>query len=401
MTIKYNPKTNRFDTVPANQDKLTPEQTKQAYARFRELVSNGMPIAEARTQANSEVMAQASAAPTTTVPKEGTRRGGRGPTPPSGKSTEGKPPTNPNSPRVAPTTTVPKTTTPSTTVPKNTTTSTAPRNAPTTTVPKSVTPTTTPRVSPTTTVPASPTTTVPAAPAAPAGTLTAADQAVLDSFGNSFGAAPSISDESGSGSGSSKSSGPTPAQKKASAKILTKAGQKAQAQYNALGERGFTDAQAAASAFYGAQTKTANTAIDNATAEYLKNIVAPTAYSNAPIAQLTPEMQGLAQNLQAYGATGQMAEQQRTQDAGFNEFIAQLLRASNTQLQQADTGYFDAMKNAGLGGQLAAKQGVATNTASMQQQSTAQADAIRRQLIQAGIEALIGGQTNAANILAQ
>lgn len=205
--------------------------------------------------------------------------------------------------------------------------------------------------------------------------------------------------------GSSKSgggsSGPSTAEKKAGARIQTQAGKKAQAQYNALAKSAFDTAQADSGAFYKTQQEQANRSIDDATANYLRSLIAPTAYSNVPIAQLTPEQQALSQNLQAYGATGQMAKQQQTQDAGFNEWLANFAKQGTQQMQQADTGYFEALKNAGTGGQAAARLGVAQNVANLQGQSTANAEAIRRQLIQAGIDALIAGQTNAANTLAQ
>jgi hypothetical protein len=188
---------------------------------------------------------------------------------------------------------------------------------------------------------------------------------------------------------------------KQGASELAAAGVKAQEQYNALAQKAFTDAQTASQGFYNTQAQQANTSIDKATADYLSSLVAPTAYSNVPIAELTPQQQGLMGNLQAYGATGEQAQQQQTQDAGFNQFMSQLLGRSTQQMQQADQGYYEAMKNAGVGGQAAARLGVAQNTAAMQGRSTAEAEAMRQRLLQAGIEALISGQTNAANRLAQ
>jgi hypothetical protein len=188
---------------------------------------------------------------------------------------------------------------------------------------------------------------------------------------------------------------------KAGSGLLSAAGQKAQEQYNSLAQTGFDAAQLASQGFYKTQAEQANTSIDKATSDYLASLVAPTAYSNVPIAQLMPQLQGLTQNLQAYGATGQQAQQQQTEDAGFNQFMSQLLGRSTQQMQQADQGYFEAMKNAGTGGQAAARLGVAQNTAAMQGRSTAEAEAMRQRLIQAGIEAMIAGQTNAANRLAQ
>ena len=182
---------------------------------------------------------------------------------------------------------------------------------------------------------------------------------------------------------------------------LSAAGAKAQEQYNLLAQKGFTDAQTASQGYYKTQADQANASIDKATSDYLASLVAPTAYSNVPIAQLTPQQQGLMGNLQAYGATGQQAQQQQTQDAGFNDFMSQLLSRGTQQMQQADQGYYEALKNAGTGGQAAARIGVAQNTAAMQGRSTAEAEAMRQRLLQAGIEALMSGQMNAANRLAQ
>jgi hypothetical protein len=201
--------------------------------------------------------------------------------------------------------------------------------------------------------------------------------------------------------GGGGSSGPSTAQKKASAKIQTQAGKKAQTQYNALAEKFMQEAQGTTGKYYNDQQEQANKSIDAATMDYLNNLVKPQAYDNAAIAQLTPEQQGLMGNLQAYGATGQQAAQQRTEDTGYNQFMSQLMSGSAKQLGAADKGYFDALRNAGLGGQMAARQGVAQNVANLQGQSLANADAVRRQLIQAGIEALMSGQANAANTLAQ
>jgi hypothetical protein len=196
------------------------------------------------------------------------------------------------------------------------------------------------------------------------------------------------------------SSGPSTAQKKASARIQTQAGKKAQSQYNALAQKAFNDAQTASQGFYKTQAEQANTAIDAATKTYLENLIKPTAYSNASFAQLAPQQQGLLANLQAYGATGQQAQQQQAQDTEFNRFLTQLMTTGAQSLQTADQGYFDALRNAGTGGQAAARFGVTQNTTAMQNQSTAQAEAVRQQLIQAGIQALMAGQSNAANTLA-
>ena len=205
----------------------------------------------------------------------------------------------------------------------------------------------------------------------------------------------------GSGGGGGGASGPSSAQKKASARIQTQAGKKAQSQYNEQAAQFMKEAQDTTGKYYASQQEQANKSIDSATMDYLNNLVKPTAYENVPVAQMNPEQQGLMQNLQAYGATGQQAQGQRTEDYGYNQFMSQLMSNSAQQLGQADKGYFDALRNAGLGGQMAARQGVAQNVANLQGQSLANADAVRRQLIQAGIEALMAGQQDAANTLAK
>jgi hypothetical protein len=360
---------------------------------------------------------------------------------------KGSAPIGANNPRTGGTAkpTAPKGTT-TTTTPKGTTTTTTPKGSPTTTVPKGSPTTTVPKGSPTTTVPKGTTTTT-----VPKGTTTTtvppATQAnpVLDAWlkktfpDNSPAETAALSALFGS-SGSGSSGAVTASQRqdrqwelqdqrrqrgfevqdqnrqraetlqdrqaeteraKSGAADLAAAGVKAQEQYNTMATDAFNKAQAASQAFYKTQAEQANTSIDKATSDYLASLVAPTAYSNVPIAELVPQLQGLTQNLNAYGATGQQAQQQQTQDAGFNQFMSQLLSRGTQQMQQADQGYFEAMRNAGIGGQAAARLGVTQNTAAMQGRSTAEAEAMRQRLIQAGIEALISGQTNAANRLAQ
>ena len=406
MVMKFNPQSNRFENVTtASQGNQTLEQRR--YARFVELLNQGIPIEQARTQANTEIVGVTTrgGSPTTTVPSPTTTaprtapETGRGQG--RGRGSQENQPRTTVAPRTSPTTTAPPSgrgASPTTTAPPRTTTTTAPPRTTTTTAPPRTTTTTAP-ASPTTTVPANSTTpTTPATPVDPlvqaftdwsaGNTLTPAQSSALGALGI------------GSSGGGSGSSGPSTAQKRASARIQTQAGKKAQAQYNALAQSAFNDAQAASQGFYKTQAEQANTAIDAATKTYLENLIKPTAYSNASFAQLAPQQQGLLASLQAYGATGQQAQQQQAQDTEFNRFLTQLMTTGAQSLQTADQGYFDALRNAGTGGQAAARLGVTQNTAAMQNQSTAQAEAMRQQLIQAGIQALMTGQANAANTLA-
>jgi hypothetical protein len=408
MVMKFNPQSNRFENTnsPIDPSVETERLASMVMARSFELQQKGMPQAQADSQARKEVMNEygsefGSLSPNstatsktkvtpTTVPKEGTRGQGRG------RGSQENQPRTTVAPRTSPTTTAPPRTTTPTTSPPRTTTTTAPPRTTTTTAPASPT-TTVPRNAPTTTVPATPTTpTTPVDPLVGAFSEWVAGNALTPAQTSALGALGIGSNGGGSGG----SSGPSTAQKKASARIQTQAGKKAQTQYNALAQSAFNDAQAASQGFYKTQAEQANTAIDAATKTYLENLIKPTAYSNASFAQLVPQQQGLLASLQAYGATGQQAQQQQAQDTEFNRFLTQLMTTGAQSLQTADQGYFDALRNAGTGGQAAARLGVTQNTTAMQNQSTAQAEAMRQQLIQAGIQALMTGQSNAANTLA-
>ena len=181
---------------------------------------------------------------------------------------------------------------------------------------------------------------------------------------------------------------------------LIKAGQTAQTTYNQMGEQQSADIMKRAGEYYGGQKTTALANIDAATSDFLKNLIAPSAYSNAPIAELTPQQQGLMQNLQAYGATGGQAAQQMSQDVANNKFMADLMRSSNKGLQSADTDYFNSLRNAATGGQMASRQGLENLIAGLQGQAQSDADKLKRDYLLKGLEALISGQTNAANMVA-
>lgn len=193
------------------------------------------------------------------------------------------------------------------------------------------------------------------------------------------------------------------AQKEAARKaadILKRSGLETQTAYNTLAEDQYKDLTDRASQYYGGQRKTALANIDAATADFLKNLIAPTAYESATVAELAPEQQGLLKSLQAYGATGGQAAEQMATDTASNKFLADLMRTSNRQMQAADVDYFNALKNAASGGQMAARQGLESVLGGLQGQTTAQAEAIRRELLAKGIEALLSGNQNAANVIA-
>lgn len=277
--------------------------------------------------------------------------------------------------------------------------------------------------SPTTTVPKTPTTTVPASPTTTVPEVTPEQQKIIDDamngvvsdpvalanayialYGTDSSTTDAVTKARIAANAKTEAARITAkAQKEAAqkaAKIYRQSGADTQSAYNTLAESQFADTQKRAKEYYGGQRATALGNIDRATADFLKNLIAPSAYANAPVAELTPAQQGLMANLQAYGATGGQAAQQMAQDTASNQFLADLMRGSTKQLQTADTDYFNALSNAAVGGQAASRQGLESILSGLEGQTTAQAEAIRRQLLEKGLEALLSGQQNAANVIA-
>jgi hypothetical protein len=197
--------------------------------------------------------------------------------------------------------------------------------------------------------------------------------------------------------GSGGSGGPSRADRQRAARTVQQAGRQAKKDYTRLGEEGFARTMGEAEKYYGGRETTARGQIDDATRNFLNNLVAPTAYSSAPLPNMQVQEQGLGESLGAYGATGDLARQQRTSSQGDLDFANQLATRSMGQLNTAQTNYLDAVRNAGLGAQAAARTGLTQNLESMRGMTRAQADAVRQQLLQQGIEALISGNQNAAN----
>lgn len=139
---------------------------------------------------------------------------------------------------------------------------------------------------------------------------------------------------------------------------------------------------AMANKYYGQQQQDANQAIQNATLEFLANIPQSTAYQQAPLVSVPPELQGLQQQLLSYGATGQDAMVQQSQDAAVANMYQALARSGAQQLGAAEQGYLDALRRAGQGGQAAGLAGVAGNIADL-----------KNQLALSNLQALIQAQT--------
>lgn len=348
--------------------------------------------------------------------------------------------------RVSPTTTAPKrsTGTPTTTVPKATTT-TAPK-ATTTTVPKATT-TTVPKAT-TTTVPRSaPTTTVPA-PTTPQrggmGGPTAAqigagryvggkgfkqeDTSILgdaidkilnqDSDLSTLKTLLGLSDGSGGGGGKSADYRNAYISGIQGAKQQEVAATQAQQMYNQLAQQlygqqvadinaRYAPQQTALDNYYATQTTTATDAINKAAADALANIKDPTAFANLQALVGTTPQQGLGADLAAYGASGQAAQQQAGTDEAYNRFLADLQNRSYQAQQAAGVDYATALRNAITGSQAAGLTGLTqgitglkaqdvANLRTAQAQDVGAAEDFRSSLMQAGLQALLGGRQTAA-----
>lgn len=97
------------------------------------------------------------------------------------------------------------------------------------------------------------------------------------------------------------------------------------------------------------------TDISDAEAQFLRDIVAPTAYENVPFVGLSQEQNPLLAALQAQGAGTAEVESQRALDAALAQSLKGLEERSAKQLSDADKRYFEALQNAGRGVSLAGR----------------------------------------------
>lgn len=95
--------------------------------------------------------------------------------------------------------------------------------------------------------------------------------------------------------------------------------------------------------------------ISKAEADFLKSIVAPTAYQDVPFVGLSQEQNPLLAALQAQGAGTAEVQSQRELDAQLANALKGLSERAATQTQRADEAYFQALKNAGIGASLAGR----------------------------------------------
>lgn len=175
--------------------------------------------------------------------------------------------------------------------------------------------------------------------------------------------------------------------------------------------------------YYTGQGTAAGQTIDAATANLLANLKGSTAYTDVVGTNVAAPTQSLSEALKAYGGTGQAAAEQQKMDAAQGQAIADLFTRSNKQLSAADADYYNALRNAAIGAQGAARQNLATNLAVLQGQDIAGINANRRaelsglttgrttaeqgaqdlrtQLLTKGIESQMGGAQTAAATRAQ
>ena len=97
------------------------------------------------------------------------------------------------------------------------------------------------------------------------------------------------------------------------------------------------------------------TSISDAEAQFLRDIVVPTAYENVPFVGLSQEQNPLLAALQAQGAGTAEIESQRALDAALAQSLKDLEERSAKQLSAADKRYFEALQNAGRGTSLAGR----------------------------------------------
>lgn len=95
--------------------------------------------------------------------------------------------------------------------------------------------------------------------------------------------------------------------------------------------------------------------ISKAEADFLRDIVAPTAYKDIPFVGLSQEQNPLLAALQSQGAGTAEVQSQRELDAQLANALKGLSERAATQTQRADEAYFEALKNAGRGTSLAGR----------------------------------------------
>lgn len=173
------------------------------------------------------------------------------------------------------------------------------------------------------------------------------------------------------------------------------AGRAAQQQYGRLAQTGLNATLADIASRYGTQQSQSEEAIRNATAQFLQAIPQSTGFQQAQFMTL-PQQQAALADLARYGGTGELAQAASAQDNAMAQAIQNIMQTSAGQLGQAESGYLDALRLAGQGGQTAALQGLQQQLTAGRSSEEAAARAAQQQLLAAGIEALMSGRQTAA-----
>jgi hypothetical protein len=154
--------------------------------------------------------------------------------------------------------------------------------------------------------------------------------------------------------------------------------------------------------------------INTATQAALQGIPESQAYSNVPLVELQQQSNPLLASLQGFGADTGAAQGQSAQDAMLAQQLAQMVRGSAGQLNQAQQGMRTAgmgdinaaqaralqnlalgrsAETAGIGGRYQASMG---DIGLQRAQSGAGIEEARQQFLSKSLESLIGGNTDAA-----
>jgi len=130
--------------------------------------------------------------------------------------------------------------------------------------------------------------------------------------------------------------------------------------------------------------------IGDAEKQFLSSLVAPTAYSNVPLVDLSQSAQPnpLMGNLASEGASTAPVTAQSALDAQLAGQYAQMARNTATQLNTGNQNYMTALRNAGTGAAAAGQQQLATGQNAYTNQINAKYDDLANQLAMQRMQAI-------------
>lgn len=143
--------------------------------------------------------------------------------------------------------------------------------------------------------------------------------------------------------------------------------------------------------------------ISGAENQFLSSLVAPTAYSDVPLVDLstTQPVNPLMGALQAEGASTAGVTGQSAMDAALAAQYAQLARQSAGQLNVGSQNYMNALRNAGVGAAAAGRQQLATGQTAYQNQINAKYSDLANQLAMQRLQAQQEAEARAAQARAE